>query len=94
MNAAQDIQTFQDGICRKYVPHTVHGRPESNEMRSVVWMFEPAPHNFFGIVSLVKSGVVRPVGMTKLWVKENVRKVTGALEAFVGAIEMRQDQNV
>jgi hypothetical protein len=57
-------------------------------MRSVVWMLEPAPHNFFGIVSSVKSGLVRLIGMSKLRVKKNLSKVTGALKAFVPAIEM------
>jgi hypothetical protein len=51
-------------------------------------MLEPAPHNFFGIVSSVKSGLVRLIGMSKLRVKKNLSKVTGALKAFVPAIEM------
>ena len=93
MNAVQRDQTFQDGICRRCVLQAIHGRPESNEFRSVVWMLEPAPDVFFGIVSSVKSGLVRLVGMTKLRVKKNLRKVTGALERFVDAIEMHQDQN-
>jgi hypothetical protein len=93
MNAAQRDQTFQDGICRRCFFDAIHGRPESNEMRSVVWMLKPVPHNFFGTVSSVKSGLVRLVGMSKLRVKKNLSKVTGALEAFVGAIEMHQDQN-
>jgi hypothetical protein len=50
-------------------------------MQPVVWMLEPAPHRFFGIVSSVKSGLVRLVGMSKLRVKKNLRKLTGALEA-------------
>jgi hypothetical protein len=62
-------------------------------MRSVVWMLEPIPHSFFGIVSSVKSGLVRLVGMSKLRVKKNFRKVTGALEGLIVAIDMHQDQN-
>ena len=92
MNTAQHDQTFQDGICIRCVLQAIHGRPESNEMRSVVWMFEPVPDNFFGIVSSVKSGLVRLVGMSKLRVKKSLSKVTGALEAYVTAIDMHQDQ--
>ncbi len=62
-------------------------------MRFVVWVLEPAPHNFFGIVSPVKSGLVRLVGISKLRVKKNFSEMTGALEAFVAAIEIHQDQN-
>jgi hypothetical protein len=87
MNRAKRDQTSQDGIRRKYVLHAIHASPESNEMRSVVWMLEPAPHNFFGIVSPVKSGVIRLVAMSELRVKDNLSKVTGALEGFVAAIE-------
>src|ERR1700755_750771 len=94
MNAARRDQTFQDGICRRCVFDAIHGCPESNEMRSVVWMLEPVPQNFFGIVSSVKSGLVRLVGMSKLRVKKNLSKDTGALEGLVGATEMHQDQNV
>lgn len=93
MNAAQRDQTFQDGIRRTCVLHAIHGCPESNLMRSVVWMFEPAPQSFFGIVSSVKRGLIRLVGMSKLRVKKNLRKVTGALESFVAAIDIHQDQN-
>jgi hypothetical protein len=93
MNAAQRDQTFQDGICRTCVLHAIHGRPESNVMRSVVWVLEPIPQNFFGIVSSVESGLVRLVGMSKLRVKKSLSKVTGALEAFVATIDMHQDQN-
>src|SRR6266852_4264397 len=93
MNAAQSDQTFQDGICRRCVLQAIHGRPESNEIRPVVWMLEPAPDVFFGIVRSVKSGLVRLVGMSKLRVKKNLRKVTGALERFVHAIEMHQNRN-
>ena len=90
MNAAQRDQTFQDGIFRKYVLPAIHGRPESNETRSVVWVLEPTKHNFFGIVSPVKGGIVRLVRMSKLRVKKNLRKVTGCLEALVAAIEMHR----
>jgi hypothetical protein len=93
MNAALCDQTFQDGICRRCVLQAIHGRPKSNEMRSVVWMLEPALDNFFGVVSSVKSGLVRLVGMPKFRVKKNLRKVTGALEGLVAAIDMHQDQN-
>jgi hypothetical protein len=62
-------------------------------MRPVVWMLEPVPHNVFGIVSSVESGLVRLVGMSKLRVKKSLSKVTGALEAFVATIGMHQDQN-
>lgn len=55
-------------------------------------MLEPAPHNFFGIISSVKSGLVRLVSMSKLRVKKNLSKVTGALEAFVATIDVQQDQ--
>ena len=51
-------------------------------------MLEPVPHDFFGIVSFVKGGLVRLVGMFKVRVKKDLRKVTGALKAFVTAIEM------
>jgi hypothetical protein len=44
-------------------------------------------------VSSVKSGLVRFVGMSKLRVQKNLSKVTGALEAYVTAIDMHQDQN-
>ena len=57
-------------------------------------MLEPVPHDFFGIVSFVKGGLVRLVGMFKVRVKKNLRKVTGALRAFVTAIEMDLDKNV
>ena len=57
-------------------------------------MLVPAPHNLFGIVSSVEGGLVRLVGMSKIRVKKNLRKVTGALEALVAAVEMHQDQNV
>ena len=56
-------------------------------------MLEPAPHSFFGIVSSGKSGLVRLVGMSKLRVKKNLRKVTGALEGLVVAVDMHQDQS-
>jgi hypothetical protein len=56
-------------------------------------MLKPAPDDFFGIVSSVKSGLVRLAGMSKFRVKKNLNKLTGALEAFVAAIEMHQDQN-
>ena len=62
-------------------------------MRSVVWMLEPAPNRFFGIVSSVKSGLVGLVSMSKFRVKKNLGEVTGALEALVTAVEMHRDQN-
>jgi hypothetical protein len=93
MNATQRNQTFQDSIFMRCVLQAIHGRPESNEMRSIVWMLEPAPHSFFGIVGSVKGGLVRLAGMSKLRVKKNLSKATGALEGFIAAIEMHQDQN-
>ena len=89
----QRDQTFKDTICIRCVLHATHSCSESNEMRSVVWLLEPAPDTFLGIVSSAKSSLVRLVGMSKLRVKKNLRKVTGALEALVTAIEMHQDQN-
>ena len=56
-------------------------------------MFEPAPYRFFGTVSSVKGALFRLVGMSKIRVKKNLRKVTAALKAFVAAIEMDEDQN-
>ena len=94
MNTAQRDQTFQDGIFRNHILQTIHGRPESNEVRFVVWMLKPAPHNIFGIVSSVKGGPVRLVGMSKIGVKKKLRKVTGTLEGFVTAIGMHQNQKV
>jgi len=93
MNAAQRDQTFQDGIRRRCVLQAIHGRPESNEMGSVVWVLEPAPDSFFGTMSFVESGLVWLVGMSKLRVKENLSKVAGTLEGLVGAIEIHQNQN-
>lgn len=93
MNSAEHNRTFQDDIRRRYVLQTIHARRESNEMRSIVRVLEPAPQSFFGIVSSVKSGLVRLAGMSELRVKKNLSKLTGALEAFVAAIEMTQDQN-
>ena len=55
-------------------------------------MLEPAPYSFFGIVSFVEGGLFWPVGMSKLRIKKSLRKVTAALEAFVAAIEMDEDQ--
>ena len=89
MYAANRDQTFQDGICRKCAFQTIHGRTESNKVRSVIWMLEPAPHNFFGIVGFVKGCLVWLVGMSEIRVKKNFGKPTGALETFVAAIEMQ-----
>ena len=86
MNATHRERTFQDGIGRGCVLQAVHASPESNEIQSVVWTLEPAPHIFIDIVCFVKGTLVRFIGMRKLGVKKCFSKITAALEAYVEAV--------
>ena len=93
MNAAQDDQTFEDGLGGVCVLQALHGCPESSETQSVVWTLEPAPHIFIDIVCFVKGGLVRFVGMPKFRVKKSLSKITRTLEALIEAVEAHQDLN-
>ena len=91
MNAAQDDQTFEDGLGGVCVLQALHGCPESSETQSVVWTLEPAPHIFIDIVCFVKGGLVRFVGMPKFRVKKSLSKITRTLEALIEAVKAHQD---
>ena len=87
MNAKQRDRTFQDGIGGHYVLQAIHRSPESKNTQLVFRTLQPAPLIFIDIVSFVKGGLVRFIGMRKLRVKESLSKITGGLEAHIEAVE-------
>jgi hypothetical protein len=87
MSVPKRDRTLQDGIGGGCVLQAIHDSPESNEMQSVFWTLEPAPHIFIDIVCFVKGGLIRFTGMSKFRVKKSLSKITGALEPYVETVE-------